>query len=110
MAHEKHPQPDSTEPVKGGEQGSNDPGGKPPVETPPGDGGGLIDTQTPIPQFEPEPHGETATGSVVPFSGGEAVIVDNPSDMAHEYAEARLDLGSNRFIRLPGVYAVEKKR
>ena len=69
----------------------------------------LLDNQTPIAQFVPEPYGETATGSVV--SGTVvAEFVDNPSDMAHEYAIVRVDLGANRYVRLGGPFIVEKKR
>lgn len=112
MGHkDKHDQPASTEPVKG--QESNAPvEGKPlPDPKPVGsDPGGLLDHQSNIPLFEPEPHGETAAGTVISFAGGEAVIVDNPSDMSREFAEVRLDLGGDRFVRLPGTYLVEKKR
>lgn len=107
MTEHKHV---NTEPVHTKEQESNVPGKEapPPVTEPPQ--GGLIDTQSGVPQFEPEPYGETRTGTTIEFGGGDATIVDNPSDMAHEYAEIRLNLGSDRYVRLGGIYPVEKKR
>lgn len=100
-----------TEPVH--TKDSNTPVDTKPLPPPPvvgSDPGGVLDHQSAIPLFEPEPHGETAAGTVISFAGGEAIIVDNPSDMSREFAEVRLDLGSDRFVRLPGTYLVEKKR